>query len=158
MYESEFITNINGKEGRQSRSCEAPHAGHSVSVPDSLVGEPLPWPPRPASRLEPRRLRWRSGCSWAVPRRLHNCFCLLGPRSHRAFKQGNALISAKAPGCTTFRSQRPWCPGCWWGPDRAWRCRRLSANPLGRFECSYKACVFIRCCDLRYTNPFKKHK
>lgn len=31
-------------------------------------------------------------------------------------------------------------------------------NSPALFCCSYKGSVFIRCCDLQYTNPLKKHK
>lgn len=105
----------------------------------------------------------RSGCKWAVitlrsairtEQLLFYRWWLR--RTEMLQSQGKAFISAKTWGGMPLSSQ--WLrsylqyggtlPVCW--------SHGFFVNSPALFCYSYKASVFIRCCDLRYTNPLKK--
>lgn len=85
-------------------------------------------------------------------------YCWWLRRAEVLQSQGKAFISAGTWGGTPVPSQ-------WLKSYRHYSgtlpvgCRGgFFVNSHGFFCYSYKDSVFIRCCDLRYTNPLKKHK
>lgn len=109
---------------------------------------------RGVSRIRPPWV-WRSGWKWAVAMKCNQDRQLLLYRwwPHRAEglqSPGAAFISAETGGGRPL--PRQWLESSL--PVR-WS-HGFFVNSHASFCCGYKDSVFIRCCDLRYTNPLKK--
>lgn len=181
MYESEFITNIKGKEKRKPETFfpEPPPAS-----PRHLHLYLLSAPPRAseARRRPPALGGARRGTAPGDRRGVCGNQASVGlemrlevGRPHEV-QSGPAitcvpLVAAPSRGASKPRqgiylsgdAGRPASPGRWRGSSPrsggalpACPSCGVFANSHASFCCCYKDSVFIRCCDLRYTNPLKK--
>lgn len=171
MYESEFITNINGKERRKTGDVLAkttPHTHTRVSIPISN-----PCSPRPLMCLRPRvrpleeHEAWRRGfagkrASVELAVRLEvGCDRDRAPTCSR----GSAITSVPpvaAPSGAPSKPRRGIYPGEDMGGGPAHGATLPVRQGCGGFVnshvlfcCGYKASLLVRCCGFWYTNPLK---
>lgn len=152
MYESEFITNINGKEKRKPEMFFLKTATPTpAAFGGTHAGDDVRLGARASLGLEPRpRAGWHR-----APKGHRDCGWLHGVEGLQSRGQARTVAGTGAvpPRSPRLRST----------PRRAgalparWSCG-FSVKSPAPFCQGYKAPVFIRCCDLRYTNPLKKHK